>query len=100
LLKRFEEVSVETKGRGRCDHAALAITTSGLKTSGCHEADVDVSWSQIERVCYIFGFRGTFVIRTAGKERRILTTTPAELKSVRDAVRSRSPKTREITGCR
>ena len=94
--KRFDEVSV-----GYCDHAQLELTTTGLKTTGCHETDVDLAWTDIESVCYVFGFRGTMAIRTsAGQEKRISTTTPAEMKSVRDSVRSRSAKTRETTGCR
>lgn len=98
--KRFEEVTVETRGGGHCDHADLEVTSSGLKTTGCHETDINVLWSAVDSVCYVFGFRGTLIVRTATEERRISTTTPVAMKTVRDAIRSRWPKTRETTGCR
>ena len=99
-VKRFDEISVITKSGGHCDHAQLELTTAGIKTTGCHESDVQVAWSGVESICYVYGFHGTLVIRTGAGEQRISTTTPAEMKSVRDAIRSRSPKTRETTGCK
>ena len=100
-IKRFDEISVLTKSGGRCDHAAVELSTKGIKTTECHESDIDLAWKDVESVCYLFSFHGTMVLRTAGgEERRLSTTTPAAMKSIRDAVRSRSPKTRETTGCK
>jgi hypothetical protein len=98
--KRIDDVSVATKGGGRCDHAALELTATGLKTTGCHEADVNVAWKDVESVCYFYSFRSTLVVRTAAGERRIHTTSPAELKSLRESIRAFAPKVREETSCR
>ncbi len=96
--KRFD-ISIERKRGGRCTIAELELTTDGLRTKGCHE-ELLSAWNGIESVCYAFGFRGTLVLRVAGQERRITTTTPAEMKAVRDSIRSRSPKTVEVSGCK
>ena len=99
--KRFENVSVfAPDGGGRCTQAALELTTAGLETRGCHETDVRVLWKDAESVCYTYGSRPAIVIRTSGSERRISVTTPADLKALRDAIRSRAPKLAERTDCR
>ena len=99
--KRFDNVSVEAvSGGGRCTQADLIVTTAGLETRGCHETDVRAAWKAVESVCYAYGFRPTLVVRSNGSERRIFVTTPAELKEVQAAVRSRAPKVAERTDCK
>lgn len=96
--KRFA-VNIQKEGGGRCTQAELTLTTTQLHLAGCRE-EVLANWSGIENVCYVFGFRGTLVMHLPGGEHRITTTTPAEMKAIRDAIRSRSPKTVEVTGCK
>ncbi|MBV8518959.1 MAG: hypothetical protein JO197_16310 [Acidobacteria bacterium] len=97
--KRIDEVSVATDGGGRCDHATLDLSSTGLKTTGCHETDVDVAWKDVQSVCYVYSFRSTLVIGTANGERRIYTSSPAELKALHDSIRAFAPGTREESSC-
>jgi hypothetical protein len=89
--KRFNEVTVATSSGGKCEHATLEISTKGIKTTGCHETDVNVEWKNVTAVSYLYSFRSTLVLTTALGERRIHTTTPAELKAVAEAVRAYAP---------
>jgi hypothetical protein len=98
--KRIEDVTVATTGGGKCEHATLEISTNGIKTSGCHETDVNVEWKNVTSVCYLTSFRSTLVLTTPSAERRIHTTTPAALKAVQDAVRAFAPGVVESTSCR
>ncbi len=41
--KRIENVTVATAAGGKCEHATLEISTTGIKTSGCHETDINVA---------------------------------------------------------
>lgn len=99
-VKRIDEVSVATPGGGRCDHATLEIWADAIKTSGCHETNLNAAWSEVKSVCYVFSFRSALVITTADRERRVYTTTPAELKVARDAIRAQVPLLREDSSCR
>ena len=96
--KRFEEITVANANGGRCEHATLELTASGMKTSGCHESDVTVAWKDVTRVCPLYASRSTLAITTTADEHRLHTTTPAELKALVEAIRAFAPAT-VGTGC-
>ncbi|HUR82063.1 MAG TPA: hypothetical protein VM733_14960 [Thermoanaerobaculia bacterium] len=89
--KRIDDVTVATAAGGKCEHAILEISASGIKTTGCHETDVNVEWKNVTAVRYLYSFRSTLVLTTTTGERRIYTTTPAELKAVAEAVHAYAP---------
>lgn len=97
--KRVDEVSVATGGGGRCDHATLDLSSTGIRTTGCHETDVDVAWKDVQSVCYVYSFRSTLVLGTANGERRIYTSSPAELKALHESIRAFAPGMREESSC-
>lgn len=98
--RRFEEITVANPAGGRCEHASLELTTNGIRTSGCHEADVNVAWKDVSKVCYVYAFRSTLAITTAAGERRLHTITRAEMKALAKAIRAVAPGVREETSCR
>lgn len=97
--KRFEEITVVNASGGRCEHATLELTAGGMTTSGCHESDVTVDWKDVTRVCPLYASRSTLAITTSAGERRLHTTTPAELKALVDAIRAFAPATNIPSAC-
>ncbi len=100
VRRRFDGISIHQEKGGRCDDALLEISSSGIRTTGCHESDVDMKWEMVESVCYHNAFRGTLVIARDGKESRLSTMTPAAMQAVRDAIRAYAPRVREVSVCR
>ena len=88
---RRYDVVVHADGGGKCD-AEVRIDGKGIKASRCKTLDFDIRWSEIESVCYTYGFRGELVLKARESERRLSTTTPAEAKRLVEHIRAAAPK--------
>jgi hypothetical protein len=97
--QRIDHVAVATTSSSRCRDASLELSSTGLKTSGCRERDVNVEWKDVQSVCYAGSSRGTVLIATSKGTHRISTTGAAKLKLVRDTIRAFAPGTREESSC-
>ena len=88
---RRYDVTVHADGGGKCE-AEVRIDGKGIKASRCRTLDFDLPWSDLQSVCYTYGFRGELVLKTRDRERRLSTTTPAEAKRLVEHIRSGAPK--------
>jgi hypothetical protein len=91
VVSRRYDVTVLGENGGKCD-AELRIDGKAIKATRCRALDFNLAWSDVERVCYTYGFRGELSIKTDARERRITTTTPAEVKRLVEHIRSAAPK--------
>jgi hypothetical protein len=91
VRSRRYDVTVHAQGAGKCE-AEVRIDGKGIKASRCRTLDFDLRWSELEGVCYTYGFRGELVLKTKDRERRLSTTTPAEVKRLVEHIRDAAPK--------
>jgi hypothetical protein len=85
-------------GGGKCE-AEVRIDGKGIKAARCRTLDFDLRWSELESVCYAYGFRGELVLKTKDRERRLSTTTPAEVRRLVEHIRDAAP-TAIVAECR
>jgi len=97
-LSRRYDVTVHADGGGKCE-AELRIDGKGIKATRCRTLDFELAWDRIERVCYVYGFRGELVLTSGGVDRKISVTTPAEGKRLVEHVRGNAPKV-AVSECR
>ena len=88
---RRYDVTLHTDGGGKCE-AEVRIDGKGIKASRCRTLDFELHWSELENVCYTYGFRGELVLKSTNNERRLSTTTPAEAKRLVEHIRAAAPK--------
>ena len=88
---RRYDVTVHAKQGGKCE-AEVRIDGKGIKASRCKALDFDLRWSELESVCYAYGFRGELVLQSRERERRLSTTTPAEAKRLVEHIRGAAPQ--------
>ena len=88
--RRYDATLHAMEGSGKCE-AELRIDRKGIKASRCRALDFDLRWSELENVCYTYGFRGELVLKTRDRERRVSTTTPAEAKRLVEHIRAAAP---------
>jgi hypothetical protein len=96
--RRYDVTVHADEGGGKCE-AEVRIDGKGIKASRCKALDLDLRWSELESVCYTYGFRGELVLKTRERERRLSTTTPAEAKGLVEHIRAGAPKL-AVSECR
>ncbi len=96
--RRYDATVHATQGAGKCE-AEVRIDRKGIKASRCRALDFDLRWSELENVCYTYGFRGELVLKTRERERRLSTTTPAEAKRLVEHIRAAAPRL-AVSECR
>jgi hypothetical protein len=70
----------------KCDGGELLVNNSGVKASGCRGSNFDIKWSDVQGVCFDYGYRGVVVFRGASKDYRISTTNPAEAREILNTI--------------
>lgn len=88
--RRYDAI-VHADGGGKCE-AEVRIDGKGIKASRCRTLDFDLRWSDLESVCYTYGFRGELVLKARDRERRLSTTTPAEAKRLVEHIHTAAPR--------
>lgn len=91
VASRRYDATVHADGGGKCE-AEVRIDGKGIKASRCRTLDFDLPWSDLESVCYTYGFRGELVLKTRDRERRLSTTTPAETKRLVEHIHTAAPR--------
>lgn len=91
MSSRRYDVTFNNDQGGKCE-GELRIDGKGMKGSRCKAQDFDLRWSELDRVCFTYGFRGEVVLISEEKERKISTTTPAEAKRLVEHIRSAAPR--------
>jgi hypothetical protein len=91
VLSRRYDVTVHADGGGKCE-AEFRVDGKGVKLSRCRALDFTIAWSDLDSVCYTYGFRGEVVLKANEREHRISLTTPAEAKRLVEHLRTNGPK--------
>lgn len=90
LSRRFD-VAVHKNKYAKCDGGELRIDASGVKTSRCRGSNFDLSWNDIQGVCFDYGYRGVIVFRGVSRDYRISTPTPSAAKEILDTIAAVRP---------
>lgn len=99
VSSRRYDVTVHADQAGKCE-AEVRIDGKGIKATRCKALDFDLRWSELESVCYTYGFRGELVLKTPDRERRLSTTTPAEAKRLVEHIRGAAAPRVPVGECR
>jgi hypothetical protein len=75
----------------KCDGGDLLVNNAGVKASGCRGSNFDLKWTDVQGVCFDYGYRGVVVFRGATKDYRISTTNPAEAREILNTVAAVRP---------
>lgn len=97
-VTRRYDAAIHRTQHAKCE-GELRIDGKGIKATRCKDLDFDLAWSDVTRICYDYGFRGTIVLETASAKRRVSTTTPAEAKRMLDTIRENRPAIPQASGC-
>ena len=96
--KRFVEITVHSTRYAGCP-GELIVSATGIEAARCRGLDFKLKWPELASVCYADNTKGFMVISTKRAKHRISTTTPIEMKEIRDTVRRAAPQMVETTDC-
>lgn len=96
--RRRYDVTLHNDQGGKCV-GEVTVDSRGIKASRCRDLDFDLRWSELESVCYTYGFRGELTVKTKDRERKLSVTTPAEAKRLVERIGAVAPRLR-VAECR